>query len=93
MTDPYENHPRIGPDMGMLPRPEGMSRPVHRKLYRFACRYHQAEPQFARPTDRKQARKLRNQVLRNRHDPAPRGKHNRSPKAAYVRLYPLLDRV
>lgn len=85
---------RTAPMHDMLPRPEGMSRQVHRRLYRFACAYQKVEPRFARPTDRKQQRRLRKQVLRNVHDATPRGAQNSSAKTStYSCLAPLVDRV
>lgn len=66
--------PKTDSNGNMLPRPEGMSRQTHRRLYREACRVARIEPQFARPTNKKQRRAARKQINRVWNDKPPRGR-------------------
>ena len=83
----FDRKPATTSSAAMLPRPEGMSRQVHRRLYRLACQAVGIEPQLARPTDKKEARRLRKQLGRLDNDRAPRGTdRNRSHKVRYLNL-------
>lgn len=70
----------------MLPKPEGMSRQTHRRAYKRACAIAKVDPQFARPTDKRERRRLRKQLGRLRYDATPRGSQNRSSKVRYLNL-------
>lgn len=65
--------PQPTPSYDMLPRPEGMSRQVHRRLYRFACKQVGVKPKFARPNGKKLDRAARKLGERLRNDKLPRG--------------------
>jgi hypothetical protein len=66
-----------------LPRPDAMSRQVHRRLYREACRVHKVEPKFARPQGKKLERVARKQAMRYQNDARPRGV-NRNTSAKWI---------
>lgn len=55
-----------------LPRPEGMSRPMYRRLYRYSCKRMGVESMRTNPTDKKEARRARKQALRSIFDKQPR---------------------